>query len=147
MCNSNSLVTSTRIMLQLFAADVPNTVPVIPVGPADVVLQLSSPASSPNGAAASSSAPYVPPRQRRAAEAKSGTTEGAPTSQRYHEDTLDESVISTIMRDARSIWGNLKLVCAPFSKQDDLHSMLKHWDLWGPLVRPGPCCRFSRNIA
>jgi len=68
--------------------------------------------------------------------------------------TLDEPVMETIMRDARSVGGKLKIVLFPLSKAELLEynavlteeqivqsegqkkvlAKLRDWDLWGPLI-------------
>jgi Yip1 domain len=39
-----------------------------------------------------------------------------------------------LYRELSGIWQNIGVVCNPFLKRDDVAAMLKHWDLWGPLV-------------
>jgi len=46
-------------------------------------------------------------------------------------DTLDEPVATTIMRDIRAIGWKMKQVILP---KGNTKSLLKDWDLWGPLV-------------
>ena len=55
---------------------------------------------------------------------------------RYDEDTINESDFASLARELQAIWRNLKLVCNPLIRQDEVNAMLQHWDLWGPLVRP-----------
>ena len=45
------------------------------------------------------------------------------------ENTLDESILSTIMRDLK-----LKYVLNPFSSPEDKKFHIMNWDLWGPLL-------------
>mmetsp|Transcript_6110 Transcript_6110/g.13278 ORF Transcript_6110/g.13278 Transcript_6110/m.13278 type:complete len:196 (+) Transcript_6110:175-762(+) len=51
------------------------------------------------------------------------------------EDTLDESVFKTILRDLATILRNLRTVLIPinwnFNNRD---AALRNWDLWGPLI-------------
>lgn len=49
------------------------------------------------------------------------------------EDTLDEPVSKTIMRDLSSIYSKLLQVLYP-PKQGGSNELLREWDLWGPLV-------------
>ncbi|XKL64002.1 hypothetical protein PGB90_006366 [Kerria lacca] len=53
-------------------------------------------------------------------------------------NTLDEPIKVTIMRDLQAIWIKFKHVLQPKEKQ----SLLKEWDLWGPLV----LCTFMAMI-
>jgi hypothetical protein len=46
-------------------------------------------------------------------------------------DTLDEPVSTTIMRDLKAIGWKMKQVILP---KGNTKSLLKDWDLWGPLV-------------
>lgn len=46
-------------------------------------------------------------------------------------DTLDEPVSTTIMRDLKAIGWKMKQVMLP---KGNTKSLLKDWDLWGPLV-------------
>ena len=54
---------------------------------------------------------------------------------KYEPSTVLESDWASLHRELSGIWCNIKLVCNPFLKQDDVTAMLQHWDLWGPLVR------------
>jgi hypothetical protein len=54
---------------------------------------------------------------------------------RYEESTVDETDWASLARELHSIARNLKLVCNPLIKQEEVSAMLQHWDLWGPLVR------------
>jgi transcription antitermination factor NusG len=47
------------------------------------------------------------------------------------ENTLDEPVKVTIMRDLSNIWNKVKQVLDPRSSDKNL---LKDWDWWGPLL-------------
>lgn len=47
------------------------------------------------------------------------------------ENTLDEPVKVTIMRDLTNIWNKVKQVLDPRSSDKNL---LKDWDWWGPLL-------------
>jgi hypothetical protein len=80
----------------------------------------------------------VPVRQQRAAQA--AATRGAggggnASGLRYEESTVDETDFESLAREGRGIARNLRLVCNPLIKQDEVTAMLQHWDLWGPLVR------------
>ncbi|KAG0166546.1 hypothetical protein DFQ30_007076 [Apophysomyces sp. BC1015] len=46
------------------------------------------------------------------------------------EDTLDEPVSTTILRDLRKVSGKIKQVLHPRGDRN----VLKDWDLWGPLL-------------
>ncbi|KAI8143614.1 Yip1 domain-containing protein [Fennellomyces sp. T-0311] len=46
------------------------------------------------------------------------------------EDTLDEPVSTTILRELRQVGGKLKQVLNPAGNQN----VLRDWDLWGPLI-------------
>ncbi|KAH7829493.1 putative Yip1 domain member 6 protein [Monocercomonoides exilis] len=48
-------------------------------------------------------------------------------------DTLNESVMESILRDGRSIVQKLAVVLIP-SRRKDLQKELRNWDLWGPLL-------------
>ena len=49
--------------------------------------------------------------------------------------TLDEPILSTILRDLQAIWYKLKYVLRPkFSEGADGMNELRNWDLWGPLI-------------
>lgn len=117
----------------------------------DTPVDSSAPASSPAPAGAPPSTGSVPPvgrggspsaapipvRQQRAVDAaRAGGGGGAGVSGlRYEENTVDESDFASLLREGRSIWQNLRLVCNPLIKQDEVDTMLQHWDMWGPLVR------------
>lgn len=58
------------------------------------------------------------------------------TGMKYEPSTVLESDWASLHRELAAIWCNIKLVCNPFLKQDDVTAMLQHWDLWGPLVWP-----------
>ena len=46
-------------------------------------------------------------------------------------DTLDEPVLSTVLRDLKAIGRKLFVVVTPFLGRDN---ELRNWDLWGPLL-------------
>ncbi|KAI9199289.1 Yip1 domain-containing protein [Polychytrium aggregatum] len=61
----------------------------------------------------------------------SGSYGGAGQTSRVNEDTLDEPVSVTIMRDLKNIWEKMKLVIVPHKANANI---LRDWDLWGPLL-------------
>ena len=66
---------------------------------------------------------------------------GTPAENDSLTDTLDEPVLDTLMRDLNCILEKFKYVFMPSSKttnfQSASRSLLKDWDLWGPLL---VCC-------
>ena len=50
------------------------------------------------------------------------------------QNTLDESILTTIKRDLKLIYYKLKYVLNPFSSPLDKRFHLNNWDLWGPLL-------------
>jgi len=50
------------------------------------------------------------------------------------QNTLDESIITTIKRDLKLIYYKLKYVLNPFSSVEDKKVHIMNWDLWGPLL-------------
>lgn len=48
--------------------------------------------------------------------------------------TLDEPVLTTILRDLKRVAVKLRHVVLPGSSQEDLQRELRDWDLWGPLI-------------
>ncbi|RUO95467.1 Yip1 domain-containing protein [Jimgerdemannia flammicorona] len=54
---------------------------------------------------------------------------GTGATRAYKEDTLDEPVSVTTMRDLRNVAEKLQQVMIPNGRKD----VLKDWDLWGPL--------------
>ena len=48
--------------------------------------------------------------------------------------TLDEPVLTTIMRDLRQVATKLRYVLLPAGRQSDTLKELRNWDLWGPLL-------------
>ncbi|KAJ1548565.1 Histone deacetylase 2, partial [Cladochytrium tenue] len=65
-----------------------------------------------------------------AAAAAAGGPQASSQSRLPLDDTLDEPVLDTVMRDLRSIADKLKMVMIP--KGD--RNVLRDWDLWGPLL-------------
>jgi hypothetical protein len=62
------------------------------------------------------------------------------------EDTLDESVCATIMRDVFTIGRNLRSVLIPINwKASNRDQALRNWDLWGPLVSVHGCLASTRT--
>ena len=51
-----------------------------------------------------------------------------------NDDTLDESIYSTIIRDLTLIYNKLKNVVNPFLSQSEKRIHIIQWDLWGPLL-------------
>ncbi|KAJ1563195.1 Yip1 member 6 [Cladochytrium tenue] len=64
------------------------------------------------------------------AAAAAGGPQSSSQSRLPLDDTLDEPVLDTVMRDLRSIADKLKMVMIP--KGD--RNVLRDWDLWGPLL-------------
>jgi hypothetical protein len=107
-----------------------------PAGSAwDVPVMEPDPSAPPPGG---HSAQSLPVRQQRAAEAaarQGGGAEGTgATGIQYEHSTVLESDFASLAREAQGIACNLKLVCNPLMKQQDVSAVLQHWDLWGPLV-------------
>ena len=50
------------------------------------------------------------------------------------ENTLNESVVTTIYRDLFLIYTKLKIVLMPYGSKYDKNYHIKQWDLWGPLL-------------
>uniref|UniRef100_K3W9X9 Protein YIPF n=1 Tax=Globisporangium ultimum (strain ATCC 200006 / CBS 805.95 / DAOM BR144) TaxID=431595 RepID=K3W9X9_GLOUD len=50
------------------------------------------------------------------------------------ENTLDEPVSATILRDVRLVAGKLKVVLMPRNTSEETLKALRDWDLWGPLM-------------
>ena len=50
------------------------------------------------------------------------------------EDTLNESIMTTIYRDFFLIYTKLKIVLMPYTSKYDKSYHIKQWDLWGPLL-------------
>ncbi|EQC26423.1 hypothetical protein SDRG_15768 [Saprolegnia diclina VS20] len=50
------------------------------------------------------------------------------------ENTLDEPVSETILRDVRLVGAKLKVVLMPRNTSDETLQALRDWDLWGPLM-------------
>ncbi|ORX78957.1 Yip1-domain-containing protein [Anaeromyces robustus] len=46
------------------------------------------------------------------------------------QDTLDEPVLDTLLRDLNNVWAKMKQVLMPTGNQN----LLRDWDLWGPLI-------------
>ena len=50
-------------------------------------------------------------------------------------NTLDETIITTILRDLSLIYTKLKFVVIPYGVSKDIKNLhIKQWDLWGPLI-------------
>ena len=53
----------------------------------------------------------------------------------YHnQNTLNEPISTTILRDLFLIFTKIKFVANPFGKKKDKDYYIKQWDLWGPLL-------------
>eukprot|EP00892_Ulva_mutabilis_P008909 jgi/Ulvmu1/6390/UM003_0018.1 len=78
----------------------------------------------------------LPLRQQMALDAAAGLNNavGGSGGMKYEPSTVLESDWASLNRELAGIWCNIKLVCTPFLKQDDVTAMLQHWDLWGPLI-------------
>ena len=48
--------------------------------------------------------------------------------------TLDEAILTTILRDLSLIYTKLKFVVIPYGSKDKKSYHIKQWDLWGPLL-------------
>jgi len=70
-------------------------------------------------------APPPPPAAAAAGGAAAATGVGS---------TLDEPVLTTIMRDLRQVATKLRYVLLPAGRQSDTLKELRNWDLWGPLL-------------
>lgn len=82
----------------------------------------------------------LPLRQQMALDAAAGQNNATGSGgMQYQPSTIMESDAASLYRELSGIWHNIKLVCNPFLKRDDVTAKLQHWDLWGPLVRPFPC--------
>lgn len=67
------------------------------------------------------------------------STENSLTSSSSHDkihtlDTLDEPISETLMRDLRGIGSKMRHIIFPTSSSATYKSVLKDWDLWGPLL-------------
>ena len=51
-----------------------------------------------------------------------------------NQNTLDESILTTIYRDLLLIYTKLKFVVIPYGSKDKKNFHIKQWDLWGPLL-------------
>ena len=49
-------------------------------------------------------------------------------------NTLDETILETILRDLSLIYTKLKFVVIPYGSKDKKSHHIKQWDLWGPLI-------------
>ncbi|KAG7398110.1 Yip1 member 6 [Phytophthora boehmeriae] len=50
------------------------------------------------------------------------------------ENTLDEPVSTTILRDLKLVGGKLRVVLMPSNTSEETLKALRDWDLWGPLL-------------
>ncbi|KAK8801340.1 hypothetical protein WA171_004486 [Blastocystis sp. BT1] len=51
-----------------------------------------------------------------------------------YESTLDESVVDTLMRDAKVIFGKLRIVVFGNVANPEIQKHIDDWDVWGPLL-------------
>ncbi|KAK8821941.1 hypothetical protein WA538_000039 [Blastocystis sp. DL] len=51
-----------------------------------------------------------------------------------YESTLDESVTDTLMRDAKVIYGKLRIVSFGNVANPEIQKHIEDWDIWGPLL-------------
>ena len=51
-----------------------------------------------------------------------------------NENTLNESILTTIYRDLYLIYNKLKFVIIPYASKEKKSYHIKQWDLWGPLI-------------
>ena len=49
-------------------------------------------------------------------------------------NTLNEAILTTILRDLSLIYTKLKFVVIPYGSKDKKNYHIKQWDLWGPLI-------------
>ena len=52
----------------------------------------------------------------------------------FTEETLNESILTTIYRDLYLIYTKLKFVINPYTSNEVKTYHIKQWDLWGPLL-------------
>ena len=55
-------------------------------------------------------------------------------NQNESQNTLDEAILTTILRDLTLIYTKLKFVVIPYGSKDKKSYHIKQWDLWGPLL-------------
>ncbi|KAG4083295.1 Yip1-domain-containing protein [Neocallimastix lanati (nom. inval.)] len=60
----------------------------------------------------------------------SNNNNNANNNRKNIQDTLDEPVLDTLLRDLNNVWAKMKQVLMPTGNQN----LLKDWDLWGPLI-------------
>jgi len=51
----------------------------------------------------------------------------------YVHNSLNESILTSLMRDLNRVYAKLKIVALPVSSEAK-HKELKQWDLWGPFI-------------
>jgi hypothetical protein len=51
----------------------------------------------------------------------------------YVHNSLNESIMTSLMRDLNRVYAKLKIVALPVSSEAK-HKELKQWDLWGPFI-------------
>ena len=56
------------------------------------------------------------------------------TERNLKDNTLNESVKTTINRDLSLIYNKLKYVINPFTSKEEKRKQIRQWDLWGPLI-------------
>ena len=59
---------------------------------------------------------------------------GSKTDSNELSNTLDEAILTTILRDLSLIYTKLKFVVIPYGSKDKKNYHIKQWDLWGPLI-------------
>ena len=52
----------------------------------------------------------------------------------FSHNTLNESILTSLLRDLLKIIFKIKFVLNPFSQNDILNKEILDWDLWGPLI-------------
>ena len=57
-----------------------------------------------------------------------------PSNESKSNNTLDEAILTTILRDLYLIYIKLKFTVIPFGSKDKKSYHIKQWDLWGPLL-------------
>ena len=56
------------------------------------------------------------------------------TESNLKDNTLNESIKTTINRDLSLIYNKLKYVINPFTSKEVKRNQIRQWDLWGPLI-------------
>ena len=58
---------------------------------------------------------------------------GSNNQEIYVHNSLNEPILTSLMRDLKRIYSKLKVVALPVSS-DAKNKELKQWDLWGPFI-------------